>query len=84
MSADSPQKHTTLSEYIAFLRKHNFIEDADFYENDVVAVLKKAGIPDPINLSTREVVSLLYGIIDAAEAVNINAKAGAWEVELVS
>lgn len=81
MSAESPRKHTTLSEYIVFLRKHRFIEDADFYENDVVAVLKKAGIPDPINLTTREVVATLYGIIDAAEnSAIINARP--WEVEL--
>ncbi len=82
MNASLQPKHTTLREYIAYLREHNFIEEADFYENDVVAVLKKAGIPDPISLSTREVVASLYGIIDAAEAVNANAKA--WEVELVA
>lgn len=81
MSVGSPQKHTTLQEYIRFLRKHNFIEDADFYENDVVAVLKKAGVLNPIDLTTREVMSLLYGIIDAAE--QSQQSHNAWEVELV-
>ena len=86
MNASPQQKPTThsLREYIAFLREHRYMEDADFYENDVVAVLKQAGIPDPINLTTREVVATLYGIIDAAELVQVQSQRNnAWDMELV-
>ena len=81
MSAYSPQKHTTLCEYIAFLRKHNYTEDADFYEEDVVMVLKKAGIPDPIMMTTRGAIAALYSIIDAAEEAQAQTKR--WDMELV-
>lgn len=83
MNADSPQKPTTLRNYIAFLREHGFNKEADYYENDVVSVLKQAGVSNPAMLSTREVVATLYGIIDAAATSSI-INSRPWEVELVS
>lgn len=85
MKSESPQKPITpcnLREYIAFLREHNFHKEADYYEIEVVDVLKKAGIPCPLTLMTKEVVAALYGIVDAAEA-SVAANTKSWEVELV-
>lgn len=92
MKSGLQQKPTTLAKpgslraYIGFLRDNGFIEEADYYEQDVVNVLKRAQIPDPLSLTTRDVVATLYGIVDAAEvskAVNHHASgANVWDVEL--
>jgi hypothetical protein len=84
-----PERPCTLARYIQYLRDNNMHTEALYYEHDVVDMLKRVHIPDPLSMFTEQVVATLYGIMDAAEdaverkrAEQEQSQSSTWEVEL--
>jgi hypothetical protein len=74
----------TLREYIAFLQENKLIDEAVFYETEVVRILRLAGCDDPLEMSTEQVCAKLYEMYDSLELMAETLKKGAskWDVEL--
>lgn len=74
----------TLREYIEFLRENGAINEAVFYETEVIKILKMAGCDNPLEMNTEDVVIALYKFYDSLEllAETISKGPSKWDVEL--
>lgn len=52
----------TLADYIAFLRDNGYMQEADYFEKEVVAMLKQFGCENPLELDADVVPTKLYEI----------------------
>jgi len=76
----------TLKDYIAFLRENGCVQEAHYFETDVVAMLKQFGCENPLGLDADVVPKKLYEIQDALSAeydrIINTIPTKKWDVEL--
>lgn len=58
----------TLREYIAYQRDNGYMQEADYFETEVVKILKQFGCENPLELDADVVPTKLYEIQDALTA----------------
>ena len=89
---DNKDTDKTLREYIVFLKENGFNKEAEYYETEVVKLLKSF-CPAPLDLTTAEVVATIYSIKDSMVAaenamnemlqqVRLEGRERLWEVDL--
>lgn len=77
-------KMKTLRDYIAYQRENGYMQEADYFEKEVVAILKQFGCENPLDLDHKEVGAKLAEInnslVDELSAT-MDSKKG-WDVVL--